>query len=315
MWLSLDEKKCVSGLKYCIHLCWQQSCSFDSISFVTIISTIGYHYLSWKSFASNTPLFVRCKSCYSAVPYSWCKNDVRVFRLHNSSTTLFSPMPPIRNGLCCIMSGVSTFLGRNVGLITVPFLCWIGIMVTRTVQNTGLGTKKLLQTCPFVSESRMNNITTDITLILLETLWIVRNVKMHYYTLWAYRMSLDCVNCFSKALGSRLQRWETTMTNSFSVLLPYPIVRRMRYSMTLFHYNLEKKWSKYDSPTLQEKKEVKMRGVKKAGSSTLTSTLLGTFETDRQTRYEYFGLLRACDGKWGTKSNQYQPYSYVDTSK
>lgn len=36
-----------------------------------------------------------------------------------------------------------------------------------------------------------------------------------------------------------------------------------------------------------------MRGVEKAGSSTVTSTLLGTFETDKQTRAEYFGLINS----------------------
>ena len=34
-----------------------------------------------------------------------------------------------------------------------------------------------------------------------------------------------------------------------------------------------------------------MRGVEKAGSSTVTSTLLGSFETDKQTRAEYFSLV------------------------
>ena len=34
-----------------------------------------------------------------------------------------------------------------------------------------------------------------------------------------------------------------------------------------------------------------MRGVEKAGASTVTSTVLGTFETDKQTRKEYFDLI------------------------
>ena len=31
-----------------------------------------------------------------------------------------------------------------------------------------------------------------------------------------------------------------------------------------------------------------MRGVEKAGASTVTSTLLGTFETDKELRKEFF---------------------------
>ena len=34
-----------------------------------------------------------------------------------------------------------------------------------------------------------------------------------------------------------------------------------------------------------------MRGVEKAGSSTVTTTLLGNFETDKQTRSEYLDLV------------------------
>ncbi len=34
-----------------------------------------------------------------------------------------------------------------------------------------------------------------------------------------------------------------------------------------------------------------MRGVEKAGASTVTSTLLGSFETDKQTRQEFFNLV------------------------
>jgi GTP cyclohydrolase I len=36
-----------------------------------------------------------------------------------------------------------------------------------------------------------------------------------------------------------------------------------------------------------------MRGVEKAGASTVTSTVLGTFETDKQTRKEYFDLINS----------------------
>ena len=34
-----------------------------------------------------------------------------------------------------------------------------------------------------------------------------------------------------------------------------------------------------------------MRGVEKAGASTVSSTLLGTFESDKQTRAEFFNLV------------------------
>lgn len=34
-----------------------------------------------------------------------------------------------------------------------------------------------------------------------------------------------------------------------------------------------------------------MRGVEKAGASTVTSTLLGQFETDKQTRAEFFNMV------------------------
>ena len=40
-----------------------------------------------------------------------------------------------------------------------------------------------------------------------------------------------------------------------------------------------------------------MRGVEKAGASTITSTLLGTFETDKDTRAEYFALIRSGNEK------------------
>jgi len=36
-----------------------------------------------------------------------------------------------------------------------------------------------------------------------------------------------------------------------------------------------------------------MRGVEKAGASTVTSTVLGTFESDKQTRKEYFDLINS----------------------
>lgn len=36
-----------------------------------------------------------------------------------------------------------------------------------------------------------------------------------------------------------------------------------------------------------------MRGVEKAGASTVTSTVLGSFETDKQTRAEYFQLIHS----------------------
>ena len=36
-----------------------------------------------------------------------------------------------------------------------------------------------------------------------------------------------------------------------------------------------------------------MRGVEKVGSSTTTSTVLGTFETDKQTRSEFFSLMNS----------------------
>ena len=34
-----------------------------------------------------------------------------------------------------------------------------------------------------------------------------------------------------------------------------------------------------------------MRGVEKAGATTVTSTVLGSFETDKQTRAEYLALV------------------------
>jgi GTP cyclohydrolase I len=34
-----------------------------------------------------------------------------------------------------------------------------------------------------------------------------------------------------------------------------------------------------------------MRGVEKSGASTVTTTLLGSFETDRDTRREYLDLV------------------------
>jgi GTP cyclohydrolase I len=36
-----------------------------------------------------------------------------------------------------------------------------------------------------------------------------------------------------------------------------------------------------------------MRGVEKAGATTVTSTVLGTFETDKETRREYFNLIHS----------------------
>jgi GTP cyclohydrolase I len=36
-----------------------------------------------------------------------------------------------------------------------------------------------------------------------------------------------------------------------------------------------------------------MRGVEKAGSSTVTSTLLGVFESDKDIRKEFFALVNA----------------------
>ncbi len=36
-----------------------------------------------------------------------------------------------------------------------------------------------------------------------------------------------------------------------------------------------------------------MRGVEKAGSSTTTSTLLGSFKTDTTIRAEFFNLIRS----------------------
>ena len=34
-----------------------------------------------------------------------------------------------------------------------------------------------------------------------------------------------------------------------------------------------------------------MRGVEKAGASTVTSTLLGSFKSDRDTRKEFFSMV------------------------
>lgn len=35
-----------------------------------------------------------------------------------------------------------------------------------------------------------------------------------------------------------------------------------------------------------------MRGVEKAGASTITSTMLGSFDSDRQIRNEFFNLVQ-----------------------